>query len=425
MPSTYELWLTDDKGVRLIELQNYAFFSYSRSLLGNSTFQIGLPYEDFKTRIHPIFEPDRRVEVWRSPDTDYPMRLEQIYLLRKPRYYTRESDGVSIVEFYGRSPADLLRRRIVMQGAGTSYTRKTGYIDDLMKEIVREQMLYGSALDEDGVVDNDRAFPEGEFVVQPNMALGPSVTVNCSEQVVLDVLKELKDSSFQLAKEATTNLRIFYDVVPFDTSVLREYILDEDADPILDEDGYELWDETYVNVASDNGFQFITIADLYGQDRTTGTVYSVENNNLGEPFYSKNHLDEANAIIVKGFGRGDSRQTEVVLDSERIGSSRWNRCEMFLNGSQEPEQSLLEDMGRAALWEGEPDEEIIAVFLNVPGGPDSPRSLYGIDWDLGDLLPVEYVGKRFDVEVMIVYVALNENGEENITGRNEVNDATD
>lgn len=389
MPSTYELWLTDDAGTRILELQKYAFFSYSRSLSGNSVIQIGLIYNDFKERINPLFEPDRMVEVWRSPDTGYPMRLEQVYLLRKPRYYTRESDGVTILELYGRGPIDLLRRRIVVQGAGTAYTRKTGYIDDLMKEIVREQMLYGSALDENGAVDNDRAYPNGYFTVQADLSLGPSVTINCNERVVLDVLEELKDASFQLAKEDTTKLRIFYDVIPQDT-----------------------------------GFQFITIADLYGQDRTTKTVYSVENNNLRAPYYSEDHLDEVNAVIVKGFGRGDSRQTEVVIDDVRIKSSRWNRCEEFLDASGEPEQSLLEDAGKSVLWKGEPKKEIVAVFLNVPGGPDSPRSLYGIDWDLGDLLPVEYVGRHFDVEVVIVYVSMNENGEENITGRNEVNDAT-
>jgi hypothetical protein len=49
---------------------------------------------------------------------------------------------------------------------------------------------------------------------------------------------------------------------------------------------------------------------------------------------------------------------------------------------------------------------------------NTPRSLYGIDWDMGDLLKVNYAGKQFEIEVINVYVSVNENGEEKITGRN-------
>jgi hypothetical protein len=48
-----------------------------------------------------------------------------------------------------------------------------------------------------------------------------------------------------------------------------------------------------------------------------------------------------------------------------------------------------------------------------------------LDWDLGDILPVEYAGKSFDVEVVVVYVGLNDQGKENITGMNEVESGSD
>ena len=282
-------------------------------------------------------------------------------------------------------------------------------------------MLYGSALDEDGVVDNTRAYPQGEFSVQADFALGPSVTINCAEANVMDVLKQLKATSFELAKENTANYKIYFDVMPYNVESLAGYILDEATnDPIEDEAGFAFESETSISVGAEIGFQFQTFAGLYGQDRTTGVVFSVENDNFEFPHYSKSHLDEKNAVMVKGFGRGDSRQTEWVLDETRINQSRWNRCEVFRDGSKEPDQDKLADLGRENLWDGEPKEEISGTFLNVPGGPDSPRSLYGVDWDLGDLLPVEYADQRFDVEVSIVYVAMDEAGRETVTGRNEV-----
>lgn len=421
MPSRYEFWLTDDNGKFLLNLEGYGFFAYSRSLLGLGTFTMGLPYRDFKKRIFPVFQPDWRVECWRSPDTGIPLRREAIYFLRKYNIYTRKTDGVQMIQFYGRSTIDLLNRRIVVQAAGTTWTRKESYIDDLMKEIVREQMLYGSALDEDGALDNTRALPEGEFSVQADFGLGPIVAINCSEANVMDVLKQLKDTSFELAKQSTSNYRIYFDIVPYNVASLAGYILDEEnADPIEDEQGIPLEDETSITVSSGIGFQFQTFAGLYGQDRTLGPVFSPENENLEEPNYSKDHLDEKNAVIVKGFGRGDSRLSDWVYDDGRINQSRWNRCEVFRDGSQEPDQDKLADIGASDLWKGEPVEEVSAVILNSPGGPQTPRSLYGLDWDLGDLLPIEYAEQRLDVEVSIVYVAMDENGKEQISGRNDV-----
>lgn len=389
MPSKYEVWLTDDAGNKLLLMKEWQTLSYSRSILGLSTFTIITPYREFVKQISPYFQPDRRVEVYRSPSEGMPSRREGVYMLREPRVYTRESDSVQMLQFYGRSGLDLLRRRTVIQAAGTSWTRKTGAIDDLMKEIVREQMLYGSALDETGTLDPTRYYPSGEFTVQADLTLGPSVTVNCADRNVRDILEELKDASFQLAKEDTANSKIYFDVVPTLT-----------------------------------GFEFQTFADLYGTDRTTGVVFSVENGNLNPPYYSNSHLEEVNVVYVKGFGRGDSRQVEVVSDDDRINSSRWNRCEGFRDASTEPDQDKLANIGRQNLWEGMPVEQLTAEFINTPGGPDAPRSLYGVDWDLGDLLPVEYAGKRLDIEVGIVYVAVDENGIESISGRNEVENAS-
>jgi len=392
MPSSYEFWLLDEKGRRITLLTDLAYFSYSRVTRGFGSFQIGLPYEAFTSKMQPFFEPDWRVDVWRSPETGYPLRREGTYLLRMPKIYTRSTDNVQMLTFYGRDLKDLLRRRYIIQPAGYSQTLKTDYIDDMMKEIVEEQMLWGSALDANAVQDNARAFPENEFTVQGKVSLGPLHTATFPDRNVLDTLKELEDASFQLYDEdPLLYTRIYFDIIPFDM------------------DG------------GVQGFQFVTYAGLKGDDRTgNALVFSVENNNIKEPYYTLNHMSEVNSIIVKGFGRGDSRPSETVTDTRRAGASRWNLCEAIEDASTEPDQDYLENYGYPPLWEGAPKEEISAVFLNVPGSEDTPRSLYGIDWDVGDLLPVEYAGMHFNTEVNVVYVAIDEGGKETITGRNGI-----
>lgn len=424
MSSTYEFWLTDDKGIRIMDLRNYFFFSYSRSVSGMGAFEIGLLYDEFSKKIHPIFQPDRRVDVWRSPRKGIPLRREGTFILRMPRIYTRKTDSVQVLILYGHDAKDLLNRRWVIQPAGYSQTRKTDYIDDMMKEIVREQMLYANALDADAVVDTNRAFPTGEFMVQTAQSLGPSVTYTFADRNVLDVLKELQDMSFQLYKDDSANQKIYFDVVPVNVRTMVKEILDEadPTNPILDEMGFALLDETSLISNAETGFRFETYAGLRGIDRTNGMVFSVENNNLEEPYYSKNHFEEINTVIVKGFGRGDSREWVEVQDANAVGQSRWNRCEGVHDASSEPDQSNLADFGSSFLYKNRAKEELTAIFLNVEPGPDSAQSMYGIDWDLGDLLPVQYAGKQFNIEIAIVYIAVDENGNENITGRNEINE---
>jgi len=421
--ANYEIWMTDDGGKRIMLLNDMAFFSYSRVVSGYGTFQIGLPYKEFKKQVNPYFQPDRRVEVWRSPAHGYPLRREGIYLLRQPKIYTRDTDNVQIIEFFGRSPLDLLNRRWVIQAAGTSYTAKTAAIDDMMKAIVREQMLWGSAISQAGAQDNTRAYPETEFSVQADLALGPSISRRFADRNVLDILKELKDTSFQLHEDNSSNRKIYFDVVPRDLKGFEIFILDEDGLPILDEAGLPILDEQSLTKFSGVGFEFQTFADLRGVDRTDQLVFSVENSNLRAPFYSKSHFDEKNSIIVRGSGRGESRAAVVVDDDLRVNASRWNRYEDLIEANYEVDDTELEDVGAAQLKQGQPREEIYATFLNTPGSEDAPRSLYGIDWDLGDLVSVFYADLYFTCEIVVVYVGVDENGVETITGRNTIEGA--
>lgn len=380
MSASYEFWMTDDSGNRLLLLDDFFSASYSRTTQGYGSFQIELSFQSLRKKLNPIFSPDRRVEVWRSPESGLPLRLERSYLLREPRIYTRVEDNIQTITFYGRDGLDLLRRRSVIQDKTTTYASKTDFIDDMMKAIVREQMLYGSARDSAGVLSNARAWPNGEFLVDGDLSLGPSTTKTFQDRNVLDVLKELKDTAFQLGSI------VYFDVI-----------------------------ETQISGTNRFGWTFRTYSELRGADRTSSVEFSVENENIEKPDYSKSHLEEVNSVYVK-----NGTTVVNVQDTELVNASRWNLCESVRFGYFEGAAAGLTSIGNAELGENIPKEELDVIFLNNPGGPRSPRSLYGVQWDLGDLLPVSYAGMQIDAEVKIIYVSVNNKGIENITGRTKI-----
>jgi hypothetical protein len=395
--ATYELWLTDDSGQRMFPLEKYINFAYTRSSMYLSTIQIQFNFKEWIEMVQPFFRPDWRIEVWRSPAYGYPMRQEDVYMLRKPEVYTREEDAVQTLFLRGRNGMDLLNRRSVIQYTDTQYTTKTDYIDDMMKEIVREQMLYGSCLGYTGVVDNDRAWPQGEFTVQEDFSLGPNAKLSFADRNVLDIMRELMEMSFNMNYTLSTNRKIYFGVVPVELTGSTATLAEPNAR---------------------TGYEFRTFADLRGIDRTDGIEFSVENGNLKGPTYIESHFDEVNAVYVKGQGIDSGRATLEVENLTLIRKSRWNRSEGVRSATYETDASGLQGEADVALGEGKPIFNLDSVFLNSPGSKNTPRSLYGIDWDMGDLLPVSYAGKQFEIEVVNVYVSVDDQGNENITGRN-------
>lgn len=395
--SDYEVWLTDDSGHRFDLIENFAFLSYTRSSIGLGTFNLGMPLKAFGHI--PFFRPDWRAEVWRSPGKNFPLRLEDVYLLRKPNVYVRK-DGMEMIQFYGRNGLDLLYRRSVIQRPGTSWAQKTDQIDDMMKAIVREQMLYGSALDEDGVVDNTRAWPQNEFFVQADISQGPLISRGFSGRKVIDILRDLKSTSEQYNLDDEDNPVIYFDVAPLA------------IDPS---------DNTN---SSPLGWEFRTYIGLRGVDRTaSGQIFSVENENMNSPEYNDDHLEEVSSVFVHGNGQGNTVLITSVDDTDRVNSSRWNRCEKIISASSEVDTTGMQAAARAELGNSKPKETLTAAVLDNPGSLTTPRSLYGLDWDLGDKLRAKFAGMFFEIELQTVYVSIDENGAESISGRNEVGNA--
>jgi hypothetical protein len=251
-----------------------------------------------------------------------------------------------------------------------SYYEDNDSIDDMMKTVVTENFI-----------TPPHVAPVGELTVDGMLSLGTWVWKSFFGKNALDIIKDLKSTSFGLNAADPVNRRIFFDVV----------------------EGPGLT----------NGFGYIfrTYADLRGIDRTNGVVFSPENGNLKRPSYYEDYLDEITEAAVG---------TTVVLSPDRY-LSRWNEILQYKGSTSADANVQLAD-ANLMLSDNGKKFALTAQFLNTPGSSSQPRSLYGVDWDLGDLLPVQYAGKNIAAEVEIVWISIDDKGKENIVGSNQVGD---
>lgn len=369
MASRYEIWLCDDAGRRINFLTNLAFFSYARTAFGFSTCTVGMAFDAWQKIAPSIYTPDWRIDIWRAPSENVAMRREKSYLIRKYNVYQRQEDGVRVIELFGRDARDILRRQYLSSWPGGGMT---DYLDDIMKYIVTNNIVGTSTV------------PAGEFAVDGDGSLGPLIVVDFDERNVLDVLNELQGMSESLNLVSSTNKKIYFDV---------------------EEDGSL--------VTNGFGYRFKTYATLRGGDRTKGLLFSVENGNIIEPNLYEDHLDSITAFDV--FNQDDPTGDASVVSPDRY-LSRWNYV-VDGQSSSETNPTVNQNTAYAELQKRRYKKVLNVTFANSPGSADQPRSLYGVDWDLGDLLPVKFAGMTFDVEVKVVYVSVDKNGKETISGR--------
>lgn len=384
MSSSYEFWYCSDNGTRLALIEKLDNFSYSRTTQGLGTLQFSVPYDDWVKKVPDLFKVDNRIDVWRSPQSGTPARREGSFLLGRFQVYQRTSDNVRVIEFYARSPLDILRRQCWETDAD-----QTNEVDDMMKNVVRGMFVNNPSATSTAptVVNNGVYTYTGEFAVDEDGSDGPIVTSKFFLRNVLDILNDLRKASFSLNLVSSTNKKIYFDVIE---------------------------DESLVSGINGFGYRFRTYAGLRGSDRTNSIIFSPENGNLIGPVYFEDYQDEITGVYEYNQG--------VVLASAQSDNqylSRWHFVKEDKTTSQTTAAAALND-AYTELKQRAVKKVMNATFLSSPGSPEQPRSLYGLDWDLGDLLPVKFAGQSMNVEVAIVYISMNDQGEEKITAKSQV-----
>jgi len=373
MAGTYELWLTTDKGARIQELDTTGGFSAARIVNKIAPLELILP-RTFDTN---MIRPDRMIQVWRAPEGER-LGFWQAYFIRKWRFETKGSE--ERFKVWGRCPNDLLRRRIVAYYAEESESAMIDEADDMMKAIVTDSIIDGTAPAPDA---GTRIW--NDLSIAPDMSDGPVLEQSFAWKQLLTTSGAGVIADIARAAQGA-GTEVFFAVIP-----------------------------ATVGTTSIT-FQFVTATGQPGMDVSDRVVFDQERGNLENPYLEFDYTNEINYVYAGGQGDLDERNIQQVSDTTRYNASQWNRCEGFANARSQAEDNEVREAGRVKLNKGRPVRRFVGVPLDTIG------TRFGRDWDFGYKVRVRYRGQEFDAIVRSVVLKMDDNGEETITAKLEYED---
>ena len=365
----YEIWWTDDEGSRLALVDRIFEGEFLRVCNDVGQFSMRVPTNLFNMN---TLKRDQMIQVWRKPRGGS-LSLFRVYFIRN---WTFRRQGASLVcTISGPDSMDLLRRRLVVNYAGTAEATKTDYPDDMMKEIVDEQMVNDASDPAPTAGSRDYA----NLSIQAEASAVTSTTRSFPWQNVFSVLQDLADASRAAGEE------IFFDVVPIVSS-------------------------------NSISFQFQTKTGQPGADLTDLVVFDEARGNLTDARLTYESGDEVNYVYSGGLGQEDNRNIQQVYDAARYNVSIWNRREGWAYAALERTDAGVQDVGNTALKEGEPLLQFSALPIDVEG------TRFGIHWNFGDKVTARFLGIDYQTIVRKILLRLNDDGQEVIESRMEYNE---
>lgn len=338
--ATYEIYLCDPAGTRLAVLDEQTVVSLRMTRATNAAGVLQLVTKD--SYPFTYLQENGLIEVWRTSDGGVTELLTETRWLIVD-YAKALSGGRRTYEVEAWSGSALLRWAIVDYAAGTAQAEKTDQADDMLKAIFDQNRS-------DGITDATRLAYITAVAVQADAAAAPSKTKAFSRRLLENVFSELAEAS---AQDATTPTRLYYDVV---------------------------WD-------SDAGYwEFRTYTGQRSADRSTGSAvveFSPANLNLLDPRLEYDYRDEVNRVVCGGQGVEDERMTATAVDATRIGASKQNLREQFVNATYVDANAsgaaaALQAQADAALRAGRPRRIFTGTLV------DTPACRFGDEWHWGD-----------------------------------------
>jgi hypothetical protein len=360
MPSYYYLEVSDAFGNKLAHLDSFIILTYARTVNTFGTLSFDLD-PDFD---RSIFTLDGRIKIMRQLDNDSlpVLEMDTIWLYRDYRIAMTET-GLRHLRVVAVASQELLTRRIIPFYAGSSQASKSMEADDMMKEIVDENL--GTAASASRTMS--------QFLdIERDFSFAPSVSKAFSRRQVYTVLQEIAD----LSKQKGTPL--YFDIVANESSKLL----------------------------------FKTYIGQRGIDRTLSSLWplvlSPEMGTISHGQYEEDYRDEVNYVYAAGEGEGITREVEEASDDARIGLSPLNRREALYDGRQGASAVRLQEEAETAVLEGRPKRIFTGRIAQTP------QVKYGLHWNWGDRVTVQFEGQTFNCEISSVGVHIYE-GEETIT----------
>lgn len=298
--------------------------------------------------VYPLgwFERDCQLKVRRSVYGGTPyLEGGAVWLLQAWSFIVAES-GERLYRLTALHVNSLLARRIVDAAAGSAQASKTAAADDLIKAIVSEQFV--------SPTDTTRTMP---ITVGPNLSAAPSISKAFAWRNTLEVIKDL------CAASAENGTYLGFEVVPSGTS-----------------------------------FQVVTYVNQRGLDRTADqrALFSLERRNLASGELTYDYTGVATRAIAGGQGEGTLRAVQRASDSGASAASPYALTEVFRQAAQSTSSAQVLDEAEAELWARRGRVRFSGSAQQVAG------SLYGVDYQWGDVVPVSFLGQDIACRIATV-----------------------
>lgn len=358
MAVEYQINIADPNGNRIGVIDSFLSFEYQRVVNQVGFLDIVVPFGAY-----PVswFEQDTIFQLWRQVDGNKP------YLEGETSFYqhywkkTLKSDGSKTFEVYATDPLEMVFHRIVPYPAETTYTSKTGPIDDMMKAVMREN--FGSL-----ATDTDRNY-EPDFVVQVDLSKAPSSFKGFAHRRILDVLQEWAKESY------TKGTYLAFDVI---CNV-----------PLV---GHGLEFRTYI------GYRGVD----HRKSSTDPLFFSPENGNILEAMRSDDNRDMYNFVYAGGQGLGQARILKTQANLASIGEAPMNRQELWVDARNTNDPGAVQAEADQALYDNRTRRTFTGRIIDIP----SLR--YGVQYNFGDFITVDWDNEAIDARVDGVNIKMQE-----------------
>lgn len=306
---------------------------------------------------------DYRLTVWRSINNQQSLLDGATEYLAIGWKITDERVTVTAL-----SLQSLLQRRIVAYYAGLdNYSKFTNvYAGNLMKILVRTNLTSGFAANRDGV---DTYVAIDNLTVVGNANDGVVLSYSCSRNNVLQAITTASQASTQSGS----------------------------------------W---IVGQITSNGsaWVFDTYPQYFGQDRRGQSVLSLGNRNIEQVELTYDRTQEYTAIIAAGAGTESARFIGTNFSAE-VTASPYNRKEMFYSNPQLKSQAAVDTAAFNLTRANRATFGFNATLIQTP------QFLRGVDYNVGDILTVEFNKAQYITRLDVIDVTINASG---ITERAEL-----
>ncbi len=165
-------------------------------------------------------------------------------------------------------------------------------------------------------------------------------------------------------------------------------------------------------------FEFQWAADQWGLDKTVGNgvrpsvTFSASAGNVERINHGYNRINETNICYVLGAGLTTTRLIRTRQDAALLGGSPWARRAVARDARDEDVNARLDERGDEVLEKEQPRRTLDFMARQIVA------TRYGRDWDLGDLVSVEYweglINYRVSVKIASINVSMSTDGTETI-----------